>query len=107
MLLDLHPIESLNLDFCQYGSQYYLVVVDRFSELLWANQTPNQTTAEAVKFLTAIWNIYSLRREVRCENGPTFKTTFTDTLQSLGVNVVNSSSYHPAENGWLIGVFMN
>ena len=53
MLLDLHPVESLNLDYCKYRSQYYLVIVDRLSGYLWARQTPKQSSEEAIKLLKA------------------------------------------------------
>ena len=34
MVLDLHPIESLNTDFCQHGNSYYIIAADRYSGYL-------------------------------------------------------------------------
>ena len=98
MLLDLHPIESLNMDFCQYADSYYVVAVDRYSGYLWAKQVPQQTTEEACKFLQSIWNVHSLSREIRCDYGPGFRKAFQLSSAELGVDVQHSASYHPQGN---------
>ena len=53
-----------------------MVEADSASEMIYANQTNNQTTDTAVNFLTALWNVQGLSKEMCANNWPSFHPYF-------------------------------
>ena len=47
-MFKLHPNHTVHVDYCVYGGQDYIVVVDRVTGYIMAEQTPNQGTDAAI-----------------------------------------------------------
>merc|ERR1712239_25392 len=45
---NLHPNHTVHVDYCEYGGRDYIVVVDRVTGYIRAEQTPNQSTDAAI-----------------------------------------------------------
>ena len=43
-MFNLHPNHTVHVDYCEYGGRDYIVVVDRVTGYIKAEQTPNQGT---------------------------------------------------------------
>ena len=47
-MFNLYPNHTVHVDYCVYGGQDYIVVVDRVTGYIMAEQTPNQGTDAAI-----------------------------------------------------------
>ena len=92
-------MDSLNLDYAQYGRKYFIVAADRCSGFVMAAQTSNQSTAAALQFVHTIRSNYGYSSELRTDNGPVFRESYTKELEKFGIFHKNSSPYVPSSNG--------
>ena len=51
-MFNLHPNHTVHVDYCEYGGRDYIVVVDRVTGYIKAEQTPNQRTDAAIAVIT-------------------------------------------------------
>ena len=73
-------MDSISIDFAQFGGKYYLVVADRSSGFTMAAQTQDQSTEIAVKFLKRLGCLYGFPLEVRSNGDPAFRGRFKEEL---------------------------
>ena len=50
-MFNLYPNHTIHVDFCEYGGQDYIVLVDRVTGYIRAEQTPNQGTDSAIEVI--------------------------------------------------------
>ena len=96
ILTHVSPMESINVDYAQFGNGYYLVAANRCSGMIFAKKVDSQTTSEALKYLIQIWNVHGVSHS---DSGPAFCQHFKDSLEEIGVDLHHSSPYHPQGNG--------
>ena len=48
-MFNISPNHTLHVDFCEYGGVDYIVLVDRLTGYIRAEQTPNQRTDAAIQ----------------------------------------------------------
>ena len=51
-------MEVLSGDWCQLGSTYYLVIVDKSSAFVWCQQFGEQSTSNSIKMLQEIFSLF-------------------------------------------------
>ena len=79
----LSPMDSLNIDFAQYGSKNFIAAADRCSGFVMASPTSNQSTASALQFVHTIGANYGYPSKLRSDNGPAFREAFTKELENM------------------------
>ena len=82
-----------------FGSQSILVIKDRMSGFIAAKLTKDKSTKEAIEALKTWFNSYGFASVVRSDGGPSFRESFSEELDRMGVKHVLSSSYYPQSNG--------
>ena len=59
-MFNLHPGHTVHVDFCEYGGKDYIVLVDRMTGYIRAEQTSNQGTDSAINVVKKLGNIVRL-----------------------------------------------
>ena len=95
----LSPMDSLNIDFAQYGGKYFIVAADRCFGFVMASPTTNHSTASALQFIHTIGATYGYPSELRSDDGPAFREAFTKELERFGIFHKKSAPYCPASYG--------
>ena len=93
-----HPNHTVHVDFCDYGGRDYIVVVDRVTGYIRAEQTPNQGTDAAIKVIQNWSLLFGYPLLVISDSGGGFRKTFKEKLKKLNVRHKHSSAYHPQSN---------
>ena len=93
-----HPNHTVHVDFCEYGGRDYIVVVDRVTGYIRAEQTPNQGTDAAIKVIQNWSLLFGYPLLVISDSGGGFRKTFKEKLKNLNVRHKHSSAYHPQSN---------
>ena len=97
-MFNLHPNHTVHVDYCEYGGRDYIVVVDRVTGYIRAEQTPNQGTDAAIT-LIKIWGLlFGYPMCVISDSGGGFRKDFKKKLKILNVRHKHSSAYHPQSN---------
>ena len=98
-LILMAPGEEISCDYMSYGSQSILVIKDRMSGFIAAKLTKDKSTREAIEALKTWFYNYGFSSVVRTDRGPSFRESFSEELDKMGVKHVLSSSYNPQSNG--------
>ena len=93
------PAESISLDFAVYNKQDITVIKDRSTGYISAVLCKDQSTAESVKALMTWFHSYGFCHILRSDNGGSFRTSFTEEMNKLGVKHVKASAYNSSSNG--------
>ena len=93
-----HPNHTVHVDFCEYGGRDYIVVVDRVTGYIRAEQTPNQGTDTAIKVIQNWSLLFGYPLLVISDSGGGFRKTFKEKFKNLNVRHKHSSAYHPQSN---------
>ena len=98
---NLQPGSHVSIDVCHYGSDNYLVTVDRYSGFSWLDNLKKDTsTANIIKKLEGIFFEVGLPTSIRSDNAPNLVSkVFTDWAQELGIKLEQSTPYMPQQNG--------
>ena len=95
----LRPMYEIAVDYGAFGGKNFLVLVDRASSYAICEETKGQTTAETIKILDKIFEFFGPPRILRADDGPAFKKTFNEYLESRGILRQTSSAYNSQSNG--------
>ena len=95
------PFENVSADFCQVGSQQWLVYHDRYSGWVEAAHFGRDTPASrAVSVISQWFAQLGVPLSIRTDNGPQFSAkSFADFLTRWGVRHETSSPHYPQSNG--------
>ena len=93
-----HPNHTVHDDFCEYGGKDYIVVVDRVTGYIRAEQTPNQGIDAAIKVIQNWSLLFGYPLLVISDSGGGFRKYFMEKLKNLNVRHKHSSAYHPQSN---------
>ena len=86
------------MDFCEYGGKDYIVMVDRVTGYIRAEQTPNQGTDSAIKVVQNWSTLFEYPYRVISDSGGAFRKTFIEKLKKFNLRHKHSSAYHPQSN---------
>ena len=76
-----HPGQRLQVDYCEKGSQNYLMIVDYVSGYMQAYKTNRKSTEEAVKCVRSWGSKWGLPYEIKSDNGPAFSKEWENELK--------------------------
>ena len=94
------PSQQIHIDFCQKGSDYFLVVIDSHSKWIEVQHMTSTTTERTINELRLIFATHGLPEEVVSDNGPQFKSTeFAEFMRKNGIKHTLVPPYHPQSNG--------
>ena len=97
-MFNLHPGHTVHVDFCEYGGKDYIVLVDRVTGYIRAEQTPNQGTDSAINVVKNWATLFGFPYRVISDSGGAFRKTFIEKLKLFNVKHKHSSAYHPQSN---------
>ena len=92
-------MESLSLDWGEYGWHRFLVVVDQATIFMWASIFDSMSNDNTVKFLGTIFATFGRHKELPSDSRPAFREKYEVSMTSLGIDVQYVSAYHPSGNG--------
>ena len=94
------PFQRIHIDFCQKGSDYFLVVVDSHSKWIEVQHMTTITAGNTINELRLIFAQHGLPEEVVSDNGPQFVSTeFAEFMNKNGIKHTLVPPYHPQSNG--------
>ena len=97
-MFNLSPNHTLHADFCEYGGQDYMVLVDRLTGYIMAERTPNKGTDSAIAVVRN-WNLlFGPPIRIISDDGPAYRNDFRSKLGKFKIRHKNSSCYHPESN---------
>ena len=80
------PFQRIHIDFCQKGSDYFLVVVDSHSKWIEAQHMTSITSEKTINELRLIFAQHGLPEEVVSNNGPQFVSNeFAEFMHRNGI----------------------
>ena len=93
------PGEEISCEYMSFGAQSILVMKDRMSGFIAAKLTKDKSPREAIDALKTWFYSYGFSSVVRSDGGPSFRESFSEELDKMGVKHILSSSYNPQSNG--------
>ena len=97
-MFNIFPGHTLHLDFAEYSSRDYILIVDRLTGYIAAEHTVNQGTEAAILAVKNWANKFGFPYKIISDSGGGFRKTFIEQLRLLGVKHTHSSAYHPQSN---------
>ena len=96
---DTRPFQRIHIDFCQKGSDYFLVPIDSHSKWIEAQHMTTITTKHTIDQLRLVFAQHSLLEEVVSDNGPQFTSNeFTEFMSKNGIKHTLVPPYHLQSN---------
>ena len=95
------PFSRVHIDFFEYKSLTFFILVDAYSRWLHVSLMSNGTNAKEVNaVLLSIFSVYGLATSIVSDNGPPFDSNeYTEFCTSFNIQVFHSPVYHPESNG--------
>ena len=94
------PFQRIHIDFCQKGSDFFLVVIDIHSKWIEVQHMTSITTEKTINELRLIFAQHGLPEEVVSDNGPQFVSNeFAEFMHQNGIKHTLTPPYHPQSNG--------
>ena len=94
------PFQRIHIEFCQKGSDYFLVVVDSHSKWIEVQHMTSITAGHTINELRLIFAQHGLPEEVVSDNGPQFVSNeFAEFMTKNGIKHTLVPPYHPQSNG--------
>lgn len=95
-MFNLYPNHTMHADYCVYGGQDYIVLVDRVTEYIMAEQTVKQGTDAAISVVRNWGLLFGNPMRVISDDGGAFRNDFNEKLRKLNIRHKHSSEYHPS-----------
>ena len=93
------PMTDVGSDLFQIGHNYYIVMIDRYSNFPFVEKLTKLSTAAIIKVLTNWFNTFGWPERIRSDNGPQYRSDFDEFCQKHNIIHENSSPYYPQSNG--------
>merc|ERR1711888_400202 len=97
-MFNLYPNHTIHADYCVYGGQVYILLVDRVTGYIMAEQTVNQGTDAAISVVRNWGLLFGNPMRVISDDGGAFRNDFIEKLRRLNIRDKHSSAYHPESN---------
>merc|ERR1711947_66601 len=88
----------MGVDYCEYGGRDYIVVLDRVTGYIKAEQTPNQGTDADIAVIKNWGLLFGYPMCVISDAGGGFRKDYDTKLKLLNIRHKHSSAYHPQSN---------
>ena len=95
----LKPMQEITVDYAEYAGKNFLIMVDRFSSCAFCEETKDKTIASTIKVMRLWFEHFGYPDRVRADNGPAFRSGFTDWLKGNKIIREMSSAYNSQSNG--------
>ena len=96
---EMAPMSHVATDLYQLGSEYYLILVDRFSGFVCSEKMRSTTAAAIIRQLQAWFNLLGWPKVCRSDGGPQYLSEFERFCSSHGIKHETSSPYNAPSNG--------
>ena len=93
------PMTDVGSDLFQIGHNYYIVMVDRYSNFPFVEKLTKLSSTAIIKVLTKWFNTFGWPERLRSDNGPQYRSEFDEFCQKHNIVHENSSPYYPQSNG--------
>ena len=94
------PFQRVHIDFCQKGTDFFLVLVDSHSKWIEVKLMKSTTSERTIDELRLIFADHGLPEEVVSDNGPQFiSAEFAEFMSKNGIKHTLVPPYHPQSNG--------
>ena len=94
-----YAMDMMSIDLFENGGNQYFVLVDRYSGFPFVKPLKRTATSDVIKGIHEIFLVFGYPNRIRSDNGPQFRSEFTDYCTSHGIVHETSSPYHPESNG--------
>ena len=99
-MIPARPFQRIHIDFCQQGSDYFLVLIDRHSKWIKVQNMTSIIAGHTIDGLRLIFAQHGLPEEVVSDNGPQFVSNeFAEFINTNGIKHTLVPPYHPQSNG--------
>ena len=93
------PLSSVGMDIFHVNNQNWLVMVDRSTGFPFAARLPSLSTTSVLNQLETWFRDLGVPAVIRSDNGPQFRSDFSDFCSKKGIKHETSSPYNPQSNG--------
>ena len=94
-----HAMNTVAIDFFDYGGRKHLVMIDRFSGFPWVKHMRYTTLKDTTTTLLDWFYDWGFPQKIMSDNGPPFQQSFATFCTKYNMQHVTSSPYHPQANG--------
>jgi transposase InsO family protein len=96
---DLYPIAEVGADLFEAGKHHFLIVVDRYSGFPLVPRLNSMTAESIIGHMEKMFFLLGRPGEIKCDNGPCFRTEFKNWAKERDITVNNSAPNKPTSNG--------
>lgn len=93
------PMDEVGIDLMQARGRHFMVMVDRFSGMPFMHELKSLNTRAVTCQLLRWFQDFGFPRVIRSDNGPQFRSDFTEFCKTHGIRHETSSPYNPKSNG--------
>nr|XP_050052015.1 uncharacterized protein K02A2.6-like [Dermacentor andersoni] len=94
------PWEVVGMDLFSFEGHEFALIVDFYSFFFEIREFRTTTASSLNTWCSQIFSVHGLPRKLCTDNGPPFNSSeFKDFLNTLAVDHITSSPYHPRSNG--------
>ena len=94
------PLSSVGMDIFHVNNQNWLVMVDRSTGSPFAAKLPSLSTSAVTNQLQSWFRDLGAPTVIRSDNGPQFRSDFSDFCSSRNIKHETSSPYNPGQTVW-------
>jgi hypothetical protein len=88
---DLYPMAEVGADLFEAGKHHFLIVVDRYSGFPLVARLNSMTAESIIGHMEKMFFLLGRPGEIKCDNGPCFRTEFKNWAQERDITVNNSA----------------
>jgi transposase InsO family protein len=96
---DLYPMAEVGADLFEALKHHFLIVVDRYSGFPLVARLNSMTAESIIGHMEKMLFLLGRPGEIKCDNGPCFRTEFKNWAKERDVTVNNSAPNKPTSNG--------
>jgi hypothetical protein len=94
---DLYPMAEVGADLLEAGKHNFLIVVDRYSGFPLVARLSSMTAESIIGHMEKMFFLLGRQGEIKCDNGPCFRTEFKSWAKERYITVNNSAPNGLAE----------
>jgi hypothetical protein len=96
---DLYPMAEVGADLFEAGKHHFLIVVDKYSGFPLVARLNSMTAESIIGHMEKMIFLLGRPGEIKCDNGPCFRTEFINWAKERDIVVNNSAPNKPTGNG--------
>jgi transposase InsO family protein len=96
---DLYLMAEAGADLFEAGKHHFLIVVDRYSGFPLVARLNSMTAESIIGHMEKMFFLCGRPGEIKCDNGPCFRTEFKNWAKERDITVNNSAPNKPTSNG--------